>query len=387
MLIRYRKVVRFTETAEKITLAIRAGRSIANVTQGELSKKAIFQELKDKSSPEQVEICQRFDKTFQIWRKTEQIAVPYISEFFKVVSESEPVIYKGVSFNPMIGAYGENFNLIDFFGWAKESQFKSIILNASIYAIINEAKSPLVKAFSKDSAKQAIDFILSKADEYKNVFELTEKREKYLRSIGFSLFPPSEQPLVLEAQQMFKSQRYMECLQEAIIFCADGSASGKELEIKKYANYTRYDTNYQRWYSVFVLAEALYLNRAFGVNIKLGPTTESNFDSLIREFMQKLEIPYGFIWYDRGIEKQVPYPEAISFEDSIESIQKKIQNPLVKQWMEELIKPFELGEGQKGLGKNIANIIEKVNLNALKSLPRLNAEGEWFLTFPPGACD
>ncbi|MEK6843287.1 MAG: hypothetical protein AABY04_02265 [Candidatus Micrarchaeota archaeon] len=375
------------ETAEKISMAIRPGRSVSNVTQGGLSTKQIIQDLKGKTNPQLMEICQRFDKTFQIWRKTEQIAVPYISEFFKVVSESEPIIYKGVSYNPMIGAFGENFNLIDFFGWAKESNFKSIILNASIYAIINEAKSPLVRNFGEDSAKNAIEFIRTKSDDYSNVFALAEKREKYLRSIGYSLFPPIGQPLVLEALEMFKSKQYENCLQEAIVFCADGPVPGAELIIKKYANYTRYNTNYQRWYSVFVLAEALYLNRAFGVNIKLGPTTESNFDSLIREFMQKLEIPYGFIWYDRGIEKQVPYPEAISFEDTKESIEKKIRNPLIRNWMEELLRPFGLGKEQKDMGDTIAEIIEKVKLNAQKPLPRLNAEGEWFLTFPPGACD
>ncbi|VVB67925.1 Uncharacterised protein [Candidatus Norongarragalina meridionalis] len=370
----------------RIERAIGAGRQVANVTQGAPSQGFILQLLSGKSAEERAAIRERTERIFQGWRTIERIAVPYASEFFEVISTYEPIVYKGVSYNPLIGAYGENFNLIDFFGWVKEAGLKSIILNASIYAIINEAKTPLVEKYSERAAEDAVGFLLSKTADYPAVKESAKMRDRYLRAISLSLFPPMGQPLVVEASSMFQNKRYLECLQEAIAFCAGYPQSGERLMFRKYANYIRYNTAFQRWYSAFVLAEALYLNRAYGVNLKLGPTTESNFDSLIREFMKKLEIPYAFIWYDRGIEKQVAYPDTISFGDDSESIFKKLKNDKTRAWAEELVKPFGVRNGES-LEAAVLRIAETVNRNSRKDIPPFNAEGEWFLTFPPGACD
>ena len=60
-------------------------------------------------------------------------------------------------------------------------------------------------------------------------------------------------------------------------------------------------------------------------------------------------------------------------------------NSALRKWIEEIVYPFQL---DKELTiKNIYGLLDKVNRNAQLNLPRLDAEGEWFMTFPPGACD
>jgi len=344
------------------------------------------EKLKPLSDIEREYIAEQFQSVFQRWRAIERIVVPNISEFVEVLLKKDPVVYKGVSYNPLIGTLGENVNLVDFFGWAKASEMKSVILNASVYAIINESQTSPVERFSENAGKEAIDFMREQLKSFPTIEQISNKRDNYLRAIALSLFPPSEQPMVVDSRNMFQSRRYPECLQEAISFCAENPKNGEVIQFKKYANYIRYNTPYQRWYSAFVLAEALYLYRAFGVNIKLGPTTESNFDSLIRDFMKQKGIPYGFVWYDRSIEKQVPYTNALTFDDGLDAISQKMSNETVRQWVYELVQPFEQFQSLD-IQTAIEMLIATVRENSLKPIPKLNAEGEWFLTFPPGACD
>jgi len=154
--------------------------------------------------------------------------------------------------------------------------------------------------------------------------------------------------------------------------------------VKKYADYERYGTEFQRWYTILVLAEVLYLNRVCGVNVKLGPTSESNFDSVIKKFMARLGIPFGFIWYNRQIESQIPYAERLSFSDDETEIRRKIFNPLLREWTEEILRPFVGGEN---LVSGALSVIQGVNRVVEKGVTRSGIQGGWFMEFPPGECD
>ncbi len=122
------------------------------------------------------------------------------------------------------------------------------------------------------------------------------------------------------------------------------------------------------------------------MNIKLGPTSESNFDSVIHDFMRTLEIPFAFVWYNREVEKQIPYPDRLSFNDTKTKIQKKLSNSLLRKWTMEIFKPF-IGKEKEDIITTTISIIQKINETAKEELPRLNTEGTWFMIFPPGECD
>lgn len=364
---------------ERIT---RPGRKVANAFQGKLSPDFINETFKGiKLSPET--IIKRLEDFFQPARKLQEVVVPYFSGFFKLISTKEPVIYKGVSFNPLITTFGENVNLLDFYSWIKNAGTKGIVLDASFYAIINAAKQSPIESFSSKAAEEVVKFLQKTKGKYPEIKEAANIREKYLRAIAISLFAPKEAPLIISAEEIWESTKYIECLQEAIKFCAKNPREKEPIEIIRYANYERYNTEYQRWYTVLVLAEVLYLNRVYGVNIKLGPTSESNFDTVINDFMKKLEIPFGFVWYNREIEKKIPYPERLFFNDEENEIRRKLQNHLLKEWIEEILAPFTEGD----LIATTLSVIRKVRESAEKKLPRLKAEGGWFMEFPPGECD
>ena len=362
----------------------RPGRKVANAFQGKLSADFVEVTLR-KAKAEPDAVVNRLEKIFQPGREIQEVVVPYFPEFFELISNNEPLIYKGVSFNPFVSSFGENVNILDFYSWVKRSRMKGIILDASLYAIVNAAKQPLVEIFSPTAAEDAVEFLKSRMDSYPDIKKSAETREKYLRASATSLFAPADAPLVISAEEIWERKKYIECLQKAIEFCCGNPPEGERLEIISYADYTRYGSDYQRWYTVLVLAEVLYLNQIYGVNIKLGPTSESNFDNMIKKFMKDQGIPFAFVWYNREIEKSIPYPERLSFDDGNEELKEKLSNERLGKWVEEIIGPFAK-EGEK-LTETVSRVIRQVKKTTEKNLPRLDAEGEWFLTFPPGECN
>lgn len=361
---------------------IRPGRKVGNGTQSDFSAgflKGILRNI-DKDT-----LVGRLESIFQPERKIQEVMAPYLNDLLRIVSSTEPVLYKGVSFNPYVASFGENANLLDFFSWIKRSGLKGIVLDASAYAVVNASKEQLVKSYSKDASTKAVEFLKKGLEQFNNIRDAANTRERYLRSAVVSLFPPDKAPLVISAEELWERGSYLDCLQKAIYFCVDNPNEGEPLEIKRYANYNRYGEQYQRWYSVLVLAEALYLNEIYGANIKLGPTSESNFDALLRDFMKEQDRPFAFVWYNREIENEIPYIDRLFFKDSLGDIEEKMGNSALRKWIEEIVYPFQL---DKELTiKNIYGLLDKVNRNAQLNLPRLDAEGEWFMTFPPGACD
>lgn len=355
------------ESIRRIIDVTRAGRKVANAFQGKLAETFVEERIRGKSAEEKERISRNWENIFQLAREIEQVVVPSVSELFAIVAEKTPRVYKGVSYNPLVPSYGENMNILDFFSWLAAGDFKGVVLDASLYAVVNAGQTPLVERYSAEAAAAAVSFLKAAMKRYPEIIESAKTRGRYLRAASLSLFSSSTQPIIVDAEMLWESKRYLECIQAAIAFCAEKPKEGDFVELVKYAKYTRYNTSYQRWYSVLVLAEALYLYDVYGVDAKLGPTTESNFDNLIRDFMKSIGIPYGFIWYDRSIEKRIPYPEFIFFADDAGAIEQKLKNEELRQWVNEITKPFGLDPRQ---------IIARVNECAARNPPKLDVEGE-----------
>jgi hypothetical protein len=298
--------------------------------------------------------------------------------------------------------------MLDFFSWAKyiqnsvpQASFKFVVLDASLYWIINAAREMPLSTYSKRAGEDVADYFLSKAEDpkYKDIREASNLRNAYLRAIAFELFPAGNIPLVLSPLDFWKSKKYRECLQEAIRFVAAPTAAlspigivptslwpGDPLVIERFAQYSRYNMEYQRWYTPLVLAEALYLKKAFGVSAKLGPTSETNFDSLINRF-----IPGSFdiFWYTRPLERKMPYPSYIFFNDASDTVRKKMdENRQLSDWLGDLIAPFceESLKTTKVLAEAVIALKERIT-KAAEDPPKTKfGEGDWWLVWPPGSC-
>ncbi len=364
---------------------VRPGERVANGIQGGISPSR-WNSFKEKMEEKGKEPLAEMKRVFQRGMQVQRIAVPGISSLLFTLETENPLVYKGVSYNPYTTSLGENANLLDFYSYMQRANFPGIIINASGYAVVNANALSPVAIYSKNAAKEAVSALSLWFEASEETKASSEIRAKYLEAISLALMPQKSKPIVIDAPQMWKSPQYQKSLQEAIEFCSGCNVEGEGLEIRRYANYNRYDTPFQRWYSVLVLAEAIYLRDVFGANIKLGPTSESNFDDLIKESMSERRSPFSFIWYDRTVEKVVSIDKRISFNDSPGEIREKIRRePALADWMRELVEPFY--PKPKDLAGAVAKIVREVNKVAEKvRIPPL-FEGGFFVAFPPGECD
>lgn len=380
----------FTLNAERLIEILKKG-SAGGERQGNLSRSRAEEVLSCLDAQGQEKIIELCNRTMQPWREEQKITIPHISSFLGLLCNEKPIIYKGVSYNPFVPAFGENFNLLDFFAYLKAFGSKGIVLDASKYAVINLAKQAPVMRYSKNAAVQAIDFLLNALNDFPEVCESARIRNSYLNAVCLSLFPFKEQPIVIDAEEMWKSKQYPKCLQAAIEYCAYTEKrlqEGNSLKIKRFAKYDRYGKEFQKWYTVLVLAETLYLQKEFKVNIKLGPTTESAFDSMIKKMMSERKANYGFIWYDRGNEKKLSYNDLIFFKDSKAIVRKKLENDVLHSWISEMLFPFTGRiENKNSLSCTVSGIMEKVNSVVEKNPVMPLVEGNWWMTWPPGSCD
>ena len=367
------------------------------------------------SEQEAQSVLKSFQAVFQPQNRAQQIFCPTIKEFLNFLLDQEkkkkeaqkgndeaeiffatnpsivPTTYKGVSYNPLIPKYGERFDILDLFSWGKLVQqqnqsFRFLVFDASLYWIINIIDQAPVKVFSKDSAAQLVDFLQKKLVSVKEgglIKESAQKRNDYLWAIS-SLFPNGTVQ-VLDAEDLWKNNdAYLKALQEAIEFCAESPEIGVSLKLSRTAQYSRYNQEYQKWYSVLVLAEVIYLQRAYGITAKLGPTTEVAFDKLIKQVIPK---PYQIFWYARPLDKSIPYSDYVFFNDDNDVISKKIKtNRQLARWLNELVRPFVSEENVGNLVEAVISLKEKINLIA-QDPPRLPASpGDWWFTWPPGSC-
>jgi hypothetical protein len=281
---------------------------------------------------------------------------------------------------------GENANLVDFFAYLKRGGFQGIIVNASPYAVVNAKMVPPLETYGDSCAESAASRLLAWFSKSSEIRESSLMRVRFLEAIALALMPQKSKPLVIDASEAWKSGRYRKALQEAIEFCSECRLEGEPLRIRKYANYNRYDTDYQRWYSVLVVAEAIYMKDVFGANAKLGPTSESNFDKLLGNATASRKTPLGFVWYDRTVEKEISVASRISFSDTESRVREKLDgSPRLSEWMAELVSAFYVSDSD--LAKSVWKMVREVGL-AAKSvrLPAL-VEGGFFTAFPPGECD
>lgn len=365
---------------EQMLSLLQPGKQIANAIQGPIS-----QNRWDKFSAKIKDPILLVKSILQRELVIQQIVIPYINDFLNVCENEQMVIYKGVSYNPYVTQLGENINLIDFFSYLARINSKGLILNASPYAVVNYERTVPALYYSSDTARIATKKFIEWFLQNNGIAKSSNQRGKYLEAMSIVLFPQKQKPTIINAEELWSSEKYQFALQEAIEFCSGCKSDGEKLNINRYANYNRYDTEYQRWYSVLVLAEVIYLHDVFGVNVKLGPTSESNFDNLIRKAMTARNSRFAFIWYDRSIEKVLSIGDKISFNDTAEIIGEKINHqPILASWLEELFFPFQL------TGTTCQKTIELVNrINKVFSkveVPKLN-EGGFLSAFPIGECD
>jgi len=181
---------------------IRPGRKVANAFQGSVSLDLVIKTFaRSRLSP--AAILEKLRLIFQSDRAVQEVVVPYFSSFFELLSKDKLVIYKGVSFNPLVATFGENVNLLDFHSWMKSMESRAIVLDASWYAVVNMAKRSLVETFSPRAAEEAIKFLEREKDNYPEVTKAAGTRERYLRAMSVALFPPHQAPLVISAEEMW----------------------------------------------------------------------------------------------------------------------------------------------------------------------------------------
>ena len=265
---------------------------------------------------------------------------------------------------------GERFDLLDFFSWAKIMTdavpgARFVVLDASLYWAVNAVPEPLSeKPLGKaDGFRPAAEEVVEKIKKRissgfgETVRKASAIRNRYLRAMA-SLF--TNQPVrVIGGNDLWNGNGgYLQALSESIEFCSNPSpvVGTAPVSLTRTARYSRYNQEYQRWYTPLVLAEARYLRSAYGVEAKLGPTSETAFDKLIVESMRagcigapvggavlypRLPSEYQIFWYTRAAEGEVPYKQLVFFTDSNDTVRRKIKaNPLLSGWLGEMAAPF-----------------------------------------------
>jgi hypothetical protein len=308
----------------KIERIVRPGRRVGNVFQDKLPAEDLDKTLREAKVYPDV-IVDRLERIFQPERKIQEVVVPYFPEFFKLICNDKPVIYKEF----VVGA--DLFAAVDyFFSWVKRSRMKGIIVIPYTSYVVNSAEQPPVKIFSSRAAEEAAKFLKDEGGRCNRYyFRWREILQDELRACVEckSLFPREEESLVRFTETLWDGDligegkmTYIECLQKAIKFCGGNPTEGERLEIKLYVKDDRISMDYnkeeyKKWYTVLALADALYVNQNYGVNIKLTKISDSNLDVVIRKFMKKLRIPFGFVWYNDEIEKELGTERRLSFLD------------------------------------------------------------------------
>ncbi|MCX6777646.1 MAG: hypothetical protein NT157_02060, partial [Candidatus Micrarchaeota archaeon] len=200
------------------------------------------------------------------------------------------------------------------------------------------------------------------------------------------------------------NEKYLQELRRAISFCAADPPwlLKAPVSLKRTAQYSRYNEEYQKWYTPLVIAEALYLEKTYGIGAKLGPTSETAFDKLILDSMKEeiivgsftgidsmgfKESDYQIFWYTRPLERQIAYTDYVFFSDSKDDAARKLKGkPELARWLAEIASPFYPGMKQnEGLDAVIA-LKEKVE-EISKNPPKIPAaQGDWWFKWPPGSC-
>jgi|GEM_PF-2948591 len=305
-----------------------------------------------------------------------------------------PRTYKGVSYNPLLPQFGERFDMLDFFAWGARVQkaeplFQFLVLDASFYWTVNAMGRMPVEVYSKNAAKMLVDALCFELEDGNGVSRLVKEaegiRNRYLRAVASLL--PNGACQVLSARDLWRdNDAYAKRLQEAIDFVAEIKEEGEPFRFGKCAQYSRYNQEYQKWYTPLVLGEAKYLYDAYGVAAKLGPTSETAFDSLIRSL---LGAEYNIFWYTRPLERKIAYSDYVFFNDTDKAVEKKLsENSQLRDWLGEISSAL-LGRELVEPGEIVGGVNElKKEINERAANPPLapSTPGDWWFQWPPGAC-
>jgi hypothetical protein len=301
-----------------------------------------------------------------------------------------PATYKGVSFNPLLPKFGERFDLLDFFAWGSRVQqaqenFRFLVLDASKYWIVNAMGSMPVETYSKDAGRNAVARLrreLENGAVSDDIRKSASIRGSYLGAMASLM--PNGTCQVLGADDLWSgNDAYAKSLQAAIDFVALERNEGAPFRFARAAQYSRYNQEYQKWYTPLVLAEADYLRCAYGISAKLGPTSEVAFDSLIQKMMGG---EYGIFWYTRPLERQLPYPEYVFFDDTDAAVRRKMEgNRQLSAWLTEIAQPFFKERISDAVGA-VNGLREKIRELAKNPSSAPSTPGDWWFLWPPGSC-
>lgn len=283
--------------------------------------------------------------------------------FDSVMAENPPTsIYKGVSYNPFLVQYGERFDNLDFFSWARRAQdrlpqLRFLVYDAGIYQVINEIdESQLPQKFDSRMAEKILEELQRTFSSNQRVRDNVEIRRRYLKALlegtGVSGEFIDSSNILTPANTAF-----VEAFQGALDYCRDKSSD--TLTIDRFVKYRRYEGDFSKSYTPLVIAEALWLYTTRGNLAKLGPTTEIEFDALIRQAMSELRgVPYLVVWYTRPDKSPDVYINNLFFGDTPDTVTKKLRDPTYRRYVEGLLAPF-LDEGP--LEDRVINFMQRIN--------------------------
>lgn len=251
-------------------------------------------------------------------------------------------LYKGVSYNPNLLRYGEKLDNLDFFSYLKVSGREAIIFDASCYHALNLMQKQKLSVNTRYS-DFVCDVILECIESNKELNENSKLRKTYLNRMSkISLYDKAEvvsmQDVLLqnEAQRIFKGN-----LNYGLNFC-EAHIQDQWLDLLKYVRYKRNDSWFAKLYTPLVLAESLYARNCLDCDTKLGPISETGFDSFISKMDKEFNFsPMDFVWYSRPFEKLSSPETSIYTRDSMDQVRKKLSsNPKYAEWLEDIISPF-----------------------------------------------
>lgn len=327
----------------------------------------------------------------QPWRRASAIYLPCGTNLVQRINEMEAgliAMYKGFSLDPNLMQSGERVDIADSIGMFRiinlaYPRIRLIGMMADGCWAVNTTAvqcDPELQGlrYSQGLAAVIIRRLICKlrsTPEGRAIREAAAVRVDFLRRI-FSLTGNADL-LVLSSDLWERDfDRYAICLQKAIEFCmqrADGKKEpvreGDQITLRG-PNYRRYNTDFQRLYVPFVLAEAIYLEQAYRARIALCPTSERGFSRILGKFARaNASDSLGDMWFERPPDVVLDCMEGcapisrITFRDGPAAVRAKLEADLYyAAWMGEVIEPFVPGSlPQPGAGMSIYSLAVRIS--------------------------
>ncbi len=264
-------------------------------------------------------------------------------------SNSTHRIYKGVSYNPNLLKYGEKIDNLDFFSYIKKSARKAVIFDASCYHALNILGNNQKLFINTEFSDFVCDEILNCVGTDKELKDNSQLRKKYLlRMNDFASCRNSEIISMYDVLTQNESKRiFQKNLDKGLDYC--GAHTYKQgIDLRDYVKYKRNNSLFAKMYTPLVLAESLYAMKSLDCDTKLGPISETGFDSFISKMHSKLHFKQmQFVWYSRPFEKNSSPETSIYTKDTMDQVRKKLaNNQPYAEWLQDVIGQFFYGEDQ-----------------------------------------